>query len=74
MITETSMINALIILCLALVAVQGIMWRMIDNAKQDIDSKMDALFAATLTKFLETDRELTNLKEKNKKNGTTKKI
>ena len=74
MITETSMMNALIILCLVLVAVQGIMWRMIDNAKQDIDSKMDALFVATLTKFLETDRELTNLKEKNKKNGTTKKV
>jgi hypothetical protein len=54
--------------------VQGLMWRMIDNAKQDIDSKIDALFAATLTKFLETDKELTNLKEKNKKNGTTKKV
>jgi hypothetical protein len=74
MITETNAVNTLIVLCLALVTVQGIMWRMIDNAKQDIDSRIDALFAATLTKFLETDRELTNLKEKNKKNGTTKKV
>jgi hypothetical protein len=68
------MVDVLVILCLSLIVVQGIMWRMIDNAKQDIDSKMDALFAATLTKFLETDRELTNLKDKNKKHGTTKKI
>ena len=74
MITETNMVDVLVILCLSLIVVQGLMWRMIDNTKQDIDSKMDALFAATLTKFLETDRELTNLKEKNKKNGTTKKV
>ena len=47
MITETNMVDVLVILCLSLIVVQGIMWRMIDNAKQDIDSKMDALFAAT---------------------------
>lgn len=68
------MTDVIIILCLSLIAVQGIMWRMIDNAKKEIDEKFDHLFVAILNKFLETDKELTNLKEKNKKNGTTKKV
>lgn len=66
--------DVIIILCLSLIAIQGLMWRMIDNTKKEVDEKFEQLFMLVLNKFLETDKELTNLKEKNKKNGTTKEV